>query len=956
MATYLQGVTDYIPQIQPFKPDLNFYQGVLETKQAQYKQGYDKLSSLYGTLLNSELTRSDNTERRDKFFNQIQTDIQKVSGMDLSRSENVDAARKVFQPLVDDKFILKDMSFTKAYRDEQGKAEYYMNCTDEKTCGGRYWEGGVRALDYQRNDFSKASIEESMGYQNPTYTPYVDVYKKAMAFAKDMGFNIKTIDWTKDGKYIVKTKNGPAMITSLTDSFINMIAGDPQAKNMYKTQAYLDRKDFIQANAGRYNNDEGAAEKEYLFSQAKEINTNMQKIAAEAAKQKEQVKTTKKVADESVKKTPIHEDFDQAFVNMLNGLPAEEANANSVEQVATEALDNTNGIDYQNMSIQALRQRIDTAKGSQLLYSDMSNAARDYSMNTMEQEVEADKYALASFEHQLKMSEIGYTQSLKDASDKKSEEKKKKEEEEEQALLDLTVNENGIPVTGGKGQVTDKEFDMNADITNSVMKASNDIEGTKQTRNEYLKSLLNGIVSGTGYTQEQKQKAQEGLSLLNSGNQGDGSILGKAMALVKNNFKVNNNEAAIQQFINTAGGGLFRDQVAFMPEMRKFQSQIEQSTEMYGAISQVEKENNLAVKSRMIAEGTPVADANMLIDNKGNMNGISTFKQKWNATYGNNWVIHDEDDGYDDTLAKFKSIYNGGKVPIKSQYGTLDASGQNALTAKNTQYTLDFANLKSPLRADVKELYTTDIAQALGDPAFGNAKFVNGDLKDLTRGDLADIKVGDENYTKAQNVLNEFLRSALTSKYDVKDENRPVIDITKFNVVGNDPNKVGVTFTINQAFAKKYAGSAKDGGYTSEMSGMDAMGMGGNKISVVFDKSAVKSKFFRSLDVNPVEYIFNSKGSIDINSYADIAGTAKITNNNNGYYTINSDLKYFNEQTGRLETLQGEDNPINGIFGNVNADTDINATYAKTVAYINDVAIQNTAAKNRYLARTGANR
>lgn len=950
MATYLQGVTDYIPQIQPFKPDLNFYQGVLETKQAQYKAGYDKLSSLYGTLLNSELTRSDNTERRDKFFTQIQTDIQRVSSMDLSRSENVDAARKVFQPLVDDKFILKDMSFTKAYRNEQNKAEYFMNCTDEKTCGGKYWEGGVRALDYQRSDFSKASIEESMGYQNPTYTPYVDVYKKAMNFAKEMGFNIKTVDFTPDGRYIVKTKNGPAMVTSLTDSFVNMIAGDAQARDMYKTQAYLDRKDFISANASRYGNDEAAAEKEYLFAEAKQINANMQQIAAEAAKQKDQIKTTKKVADKSIEKTPIHEDFDQDFVNMLNGLPAEEANANSVEQVATEALDNTNGIDYQNMSVQALRQRIDAAKGNQLLYSDMANAANDYATNTMEQEIEADKYALASFEHQLKMSEIAYTQSLKDASDKKT----KKEEEDEAALLTLTVNEEGIPVTGGKGQVTDEEFDMHGDMMSSVMKASSSIEGTKQTRNTYLKNLLNGIASGSGYTQEQKQKAQEGLSLLNSAVESDGSVMGQAMSLIKGNLK--NNEAEIQQFINTAGGGLFRDQADFMPAMRNFQGQIEQSTEMYGAISQAERDNNLAVKSRMIAEGVPANEANMLIDDKGNMSGISTFKSKWRSQYGDNYWINDEDDGYDDTYEKFKKIYNGGKVPIKSQYGTIDGSGQNALTAKNTQYTLDFANLKSSLRADVKQLYTTDIAQALGDPAFGNAKFLTGDLKDLTRDDLDDIEVGSDDYTKAQNVLNEFMRSALTTKYDVKNADRPVIDITKFNVVGNDPNKVGVTFTINQAFAKKYAGSAKDGGYTSEASGMDALGAGGNKISVVFDKSAVKSDFFKKLEVNPVEYIFNSKGSIDINSYADIAGTAKITNNNNGYYTITSDLKYFNENTGRLETLQGEDNPINGLFGEISADTDINATYGNAVAVINDVAVRNTQAKNRYLARTGLNR
>jgi hypothetical protein len=117
----------------------------------------------------------------------------------------------------------------------------------------------------------------------------------------------------------------------------------------------------------------------------------------------------------------------------------------------------------------------------------------------------------------------------------------------------------------------------------------------------------------------------------------------------------------------------------------------------------------------------------------------------------------------------------------------------------------------------------------------------------------------------------------------------------------------------------------------------------------------IKSKFFKSLEVSPIEYIFNSKGALDINSYADIAGTAKITNNNNGYYTITSDLKYFNENTGKLETLQGEDNPINGLFGEISADTDINATYRNAEAVINKVAVRNTAAKNSYLARRGLN-
>ena len=30
MATYLPGITDYIPQIQPFKPDFNTFNNILQ--------------------------------------------------------------------------------------------------------------------------------------------------------------------------------------------------------------------------------------------------------------------------------------------------------------------------------------------------------------------------------------------------------------------------------------------------------------------------------------------------------------------------------------------------------------------------------------------------------------------------------------------------------------------------------------------------------------------------------------------------------------------------------------------------------------------------------------------------------------------------------------------------------------------------------------------------------------
>ena len=56
MATYLQGVTDYIPEFQPFQPDLNFYANLLQTKQTQYDTNWNQLNNLYGQLYGADLT------------------------------------------------------------------------------------------------------------------------------------------------------------------------------------------------------------------------------------------------------------------------------------------------------------------------------------------------------------------------------------------------------------------------------------------------------------------------------------------------------------------------------------------------------------------------------------------------------------------------------------------------------------------------------------------------------------------------------------------------------------------------------------------------------------------------------------------------------------------------------------------------------------------------------------
>ena len=43
MATYIPGITDYIPQIQQFRPDYNFYGNILQSKQGQFDANHKQL-------------------------------------------------------------------------------------------------------------------------------------------------------------------------------------------------------------------------------------------------------------------------------------------------------------------------------------------------------------------------------------------------------------------------------------------------------------------------------------------------------------------------------------------------------------------------------------------------------------------------------------------------------------------------------------------------------------------------------------------------------------------------------------------------------------------------------------------------------------------------------------------------------------------------------------------------
>ena len=946
MATYLQGVTDYIPQIQPFKPDLNFYQGVLETKQAQYQAGYDKISNMYGTLLNSELSRGDNIERRDDFFNKIQNNIQKVSGLDLSRSENVNAAGKIFQPLIDDKYMLKDMSFTRTYRDEQGKSQYFLNCTDEKKCGGKYWDGGVRALDYQRADFVDASLEDSLGFQNPTYTPYVDVYKKAMDFAKDMGFNIKTIDFTADGRYRVTTKNGPAMVTGLTEAFIRLSAGDPATTAMYNTQAYLQRKDYTYSNAEKFGGDKDAAEKEYLFNQAKTINKTMLSLKQQSEKQLKQIDNQQKAGDEISKKTPLNDEVDAAFINMLNGLPEETANAQAVNTMATDSLNSTDGIDYQNMSVSALRQRIDAATANELLFNDMEGAATSYAMNTMEQEMTEDKYALANFEHGLRMSEIGYKASL-DAAAKK---KEKEEEAAEKALMADAYGADGIDVTGGQN-ATPGEYDMQQKLETVFAENENTLSALDDQRSAKIKNALEVVANDPNKSESQRAVARDALkSLENPYDLTDPLALlkgGDFLGNINKQIQADKNiENVLDGLIATSGNGLFVDSPDLMTELSTMSQQIKDTRELIGAQREAKIANNRAVQNQMYIDGGDEID--IFFNEDGTKKSFSEFEKIYNqrhptkAAWRNDvwWntpaalasyaFVDSAADTYEDLEEQYKTIYNSGKVTLKTPYGAMGGPGEEGFAVKNKLYTLDPADVQvvtledgrkvlGGTREKIRELYKGDISRALADASFANNKVVFGGVGSLTSDDL-DITVTDENSIKARQILGQTLRDAFTTQYKGTDANRPVMSVTRTAVVAGNPDQVGVTFKISDAYLKANAGSDTSAGFTK--------GIPGNEITVVMDRKDVNSNFFKQLDGSPQEAIFNMKGSYTINSYEKTAGSITLSKNADGSVLFNSNMKIYNPETKAFEAAQLSNGGL-GAFDVLPGDADFDRLVLK---------------------------
>jgi hypothetical protein len=411
MATYLQGVTDYIPQFQPFQPDLNFYANALQTKQNQYDTNYKALNNVYGQYFYADLTHGDNLKKKDELIKAIDFNLKRVSGLDLSLEQNVDQAKQVFKPFYEDKHLMKDMAWTKNKNSQRNNAMGLKNSRDEKQ-RARYWEAGVKAIDYMTDEFKNSSLEETMNMQNVSYTPYVNVMEKAQKIAKDQNFKLESIKPTADGKWLVKTTNGENILEPLNKLLEAQLGSDPAVIDVYKTQAYVNRKDYAFSNAAQFNGDQTAAEMSYLSESYKVLKTEADARKVELERQNNVHDTKIDVVKKAISTgsaTPNSNSYlarlEEAKKINSTLLVSTDANVSSLSTQSNTATTST-GFENPYGDIESLRWKVDNAMAAKLMQKDLGEAADIYARTHREVDYDANIYAVKAQEAAYRRQEV----------------------------------------------------------------------------------------------------------------------------------------------------------------------------------------------------------------------------------------------------------------------------------------------------------------------------------------------------------------------------------------------------------------------------------------------------------------------------------------------------------------------------------------------------------------------
>ena len=412
MGTYLQGVESIIPSLQPYDNGLNVVSNLLQLKQSQYDTNYAQLGKMYGQYYYGDLTREDNIKKRDNTVKQIDFDLKRIAGLDLSQEKNVQQAGQIFKSFYEDDNLMKDMAWTKNFNKEVGEAQGLLK-SEDKEARDSYWEDGIKELQYRKEEFKNADANAAMGISSPVYTPYVNVQKKIMDLAKDADLSFEKTSMSQDGMWIIKNKNGEVLKEPLSKLFEAQLGSDPSVQAVYKTQAYVNRKDSAYSNADKYGGVD-KAEMKYLET----AYTGMRDRVADRQKNVQAVSGTydARIADiqQQIKQKGSNPLLEKTLKEYQDGKGVNDSILSKLDSQlddlngAYSSSGNTSTGEFNNpyKDINQLRRIVDGNVAYDMMNGDIMNGAETFAYKDAKEDFKENPYAVLDMKHKQQLSEI----------------------------------------------------------------------------------------------------------------------------------------------------------------------------------------------------------------------------------------------------------------------------------------------------------------------------------------------------------------------------------------------------------------------------------------------------------------------------------------------------------------------------------------------------------------------
>jgi hypothetical protein len=401
MATYVPGSQIYAREFEHFTPDYKFLSNVLDIRQDRYDTNYKQLSDLYGRVVYADLSRDDTRQIRDQYSEQLSPKIQQISGMDLSLRQNVDAAKGLFKPFYEDDLIVKDLVYTKEFKNNVQLAQAFKE-SDDLAQRKKYWDTGMQYLSFQMEDFKSADRDKALKQGLPTYVENVDLMDISMKLLKEAGFEDVEIDIpSPDGAWIIREKNGQQQVPGAYNYLQKTLLEDPRVIDAYRASGYVQSRSFAEKGiqAGQYATvaeGQNAWAKETLSDLAKRnsaANEIIKKQFSEALSAKDNWENYQK-SEGIIPGSPEEKSMISALENYQKLGGALQRNEEDLRR-----LDNTEeGDDLLNKAYNLLM--------SYNISSDILGAAQAFSMRDYSRTMEANPYKKMEVQHKYDMAKV----------------------------------------------------------------------------------------------------------------------------------------------------------------------------------------------------------------------------------------------------------------------------------------------------------------------------------------------------------------------------------------------------------------------------------------------------------------------------------------------------------------------------------------------------------------------